>query len=89
MNWLYTLSPSYIERYLEEWIETVPVNRLMAFGGDMMVVENVYSELKIARKIISDVLCKKVTEGYMSEIEAKTIASMILFDNAVKLYKLK
>ncbi len=89
MNWLYSLSPSYIERYLNEWLETVPVSRLMAFGGDLMVVENVYAELKIARKIISDVLCSKVKDGYMSEDESKIVARKILFDNAAKVYKLQ
>ena len=89
MNWIYTISPSYSERYLNEWIETVPVSRLTAFGGDAMVVENVYSELIRAKKIISDVLCNKVREGYISESEAKMIAKMILHDNAAKLYGLE
>lgn len=88
MNWLFSLSPTYIERYLNEWLETVPVSRLMAFGGDLMVVENVYAELEIARKIISDVLCNKVKDGYMSEDESKIVARKILFDNAAKVYNL-
>ena len=74
---------------LNEWLETVPVSRLMAFGGDCMVVENVYSELTLARRIITNVLCNKVREGYFSESEAKVIARMILFDNAAKLYNLQ
>lgn len=88
MNWIYSISPTYSERYLNEWLETVPAGRLMAFGGDAMVVENVYSELITAKRIISNVLTNKVREGYMSEAEAKLVASMILFDNASKLYKL-
>jgi predicted TIM-barrel fold metal-dependent hydrolase len=88
MNWVWSISPSYTERYLNEWLETVPVSRIMAFGGDAMVVENVYSELKIAKRIISDVLCNKVRNGYITEPEAKIIAKMILHDNAAKLYNL-
>ncbi|MBG0859258.1 MAG: amidohydrolase family protein [Bacteroidales bacterium] len=89
MNWVYSISPTYSERYLSEWIETVPVSKLMAFGGDFRCVENIYSELKIARRIISDVLCNKIREGYLSEAEARTIAKIILYDNAARLYKLK
>lgn len=88
MNWTYSISPSYSERYLNEWLEAVPVSKLIAFGGDCMVPESVYSELYTARRIISNVLCNKVRDGYLSESEAKTIAGMILHDNAAKLYNL-
>lgn len=88
MNWMYSISPSYSERYLNEWIEAVPANKLMAFGGDCMAVENVYSELHSARAIISKVLTEKVRDGYFSENEAITIARMILHDNAIYFYKL-
>ncbi len=88
MNWTYSISPTYSERYLNEWLETVPASRLLAFGGDCMVVENVYSELLTAKRIISKVLAEKVRDKYLSESEAKTIARMILFDNAAKLYNL-
>jgi len=88
MNWVWSVSPSYSERYLNEWLETVPVSRLMAFGGDCMAVENVYSELAIAKRLISKTLCNKVSEGYLTEPEAKRIAKMILYDNAAKFYNL-
>jgi len=88
MNWIYSISPSYSERYLNEWLEVVPAGKLIAFGGDMMSAENVYAESLIARRIISDVLCDKVRDGFLSEYEAKTIAKMILRDNAARLYGL-
>ncbi|NOX65413.1 MAG: amidohydrolase family protein, partial [Chlorobi bacterium] len=43
MCWLYVISPSYSERYLHEWIETVPANKIMAFGGDYITVEDIYA----------------------------------------------
>jgi predicted TIM-barrel fold metal-dependent hydrolase len=88
MNWTYSISPSYSERYLSEWLETVPVSKIMAFGGDCMVVENVYSELKTAKNIISNVLINKVKDGYLTEKEAKVAAKMIIYDNAAKFYNL-
>lgn len=87
MNWMYAVSPTYAKRYLNEWIEMVPVSRLTAFGGDAMVAENVYSELKIAKGIVADVLTEKVAEGYFSEEEAKKVALMMFYENALKLYK--
>jgi len=53
-----------------------------------MAVENTYSELKVAKRIITRVLCEKVRDGYFSEHDAKVVAKMILFDNASRLYNL-
>jgi len=88
MNWTWSISPTYIERYLNEWIETVPSSKLIAFGGDAMVVENVYSELVTAKRIITGVLAGKVRDGYFTEAEARRVARMILHDNAAQLYNL-
>ncbi|MCJ7447666.1 MAG: amidohydrolase [Bacteroidales bacterium] len=88
MNWAFAISPTYSERYLNEWLETVPASKIMAFGGDYRCVENIYGELIIAKQIISNVLISKVRDGYLSESEAKTVAKMILHDNAVKFYNL-
>jgi len=88
MNWVYMVSPTYSERYFNEWLEMVPVSRITAFGGDCMAVENVYSELLAAKRIISKVLINKVREGYFTEHEAMAIATMIFHDNAAKLYNL-
>lgn len=88
MNWIYAVSPTYSERYFNEWLEMVPVSRMTAFGGDCMSVENVYSELRTAKRIISKALINKVREGYFTEHEAMVIAKMIFHDNAARLYKL-
>jgi predicted TIM-barrel fold metal-dependent hydrolase len=45
MCWLYVISPSYYERFLHEWIETVPASKIMGFGGDYLNIENAYSHL--------------------------------------------
>jgi hypothetical protein len=55
MCWLYIISPSYSERYLHEWLETVPANKIMAFGGDYNFVEGVYAHAVMAREVISNV----------------------------------
>jgi predicted TIM-barrel fold metal-dependent hydrolase len=88
MCWLYVISPSYAERCLHEWIETVPASKIMGFGGDYLNVENAYAELLLAKQVITSVLINKVMNGYLSESEAKNIARMILHDNAVKLLNL-
>jgi len=88
MCWLYIISPSYSERYLHEWLETVPANKIMAFGGDFRNVENIYGHLLFAKQVVTRVLTEKVRDGYFSEKEALKIAQMILHDNAVRILKL-
>jgi predicted TIM-barrel fold metal-dependent hydrolase len=89
MNWTYSISPTYAENFLKEWLDAVPASKIMAFGGDQRCVENTYGELQIAKKVISDVLIEKVKDGYLTEAEAIKTARMILRDNAVGFYDLK
>ena len=87
--WLYIISPSYSERYLHEWLETVPANKIMAFGGDFRNVENIYGHLLFAKQVVTKVLTEKVRDGYFNESEAIKIAQMILHDNAIRILKLE
>lgn len=89
MCWLYVISPSYSERYLHEWIETVPANKILGFGGDYSFVEAVYAHSVMARQVIAKVLVEKVRTGYLSESEAIDIAKMILRENAIQVFKLE
>lgn len=88
LTWVYVLSPSFSERYLHEWLETIPASKITGFGGDYGNVENVLGHLLFARQIIANVLVDKVKDGYFSETEAKNIARMLLCDNAINIYKL-
>lgn len=89
MCWVYIISPSYAERALQEWLETVPAGKIMAFGGDFLYVEDVYGHMLMARETVANVLVDKVKSAYFSEDEAIRIARMLLHDNAVRIFGLK
>lgn len=89
MAWLYAISPSFSERYLHEWLETVPASKIMAFGGDYFNVENLYAHLLFAKQIVANVLISKVKDCYFTEDEAISVAKKILHDNAIRIYKIK
>ncbi|MCK5820421.1 MAG: amidohydrolase family protein, partial [Bacteroidales bacterium] len=89
MTWTPVISPSYSIRYLHEWLETVPANKIMVFGGDYLVVELAYAHSVFAREIVTKVLIEKVRTGYFSEEDAKYIALKILRNNALEIFKLK
>jgi len=89
MCWTAVISPSYSQRYLHEWMETVPANKIMAFGGDYHNVESAYGHSLMARAIVSNVLIEKVKSGYLTEAESMEIAQRIFYGNARDLYKIK
>ncbi len=55
---------------LHEAIETVPANKIFAFGGDYIVPEGSYGHSVMARRVVSRVLTEKVEDGYLTEEEA-------------------
>lgn len=86
--WIYAISPSFSERYLHEWLETIPASKIMAFGGDYFNIENTYAHLLFAKQVLKNVLTAKVRDGYFSEEEALAVAKKILHDNAIRIYHL-
>ena len=89
MCWTPVISPAYSIRYLDEWLETVPANKIMVFGGDYSVVELVYAHSVFARRVVARVLSDKVSSGYFSEEEAIYIANKLLRENALEIFKLR
>jgi len=89
MCWLHIISPNVSRRALHEWLETVPQNKIMGFGGDYIFVEGAYAHSRIARENIARVLIEKVEEGYLNEQEALKIANRLLRENPKELFNLK
>jgi len=86
--WVHIISPEIGRRLLHELIETVPGNKIMAYGGDSITVEMAYGHARMARQVVARVLSEKVAEGYMNEDEAITLAGKILRDNPAALFQL-
>jgi len=87
--WLYIISPTAAGRMLHEAIETVPANKIFAFGGDFIIPEGAYGHSVMARQVVSRVLTEKVEDGYLTEEEAVQLARRILRENAANLYAFK
>ena len=87
--WLYIISPSAAARMLHEAIETIPANKIFAFGGDFIIPEGSYGHSVMARQVVSRVLTEKVEEGWLTEEEAVRLGQQMLRDNPAGLYRLK
>ena len=88
MCWLHVISPWVARQTLHEWIEVIPANKILAFGGDYRAVEGTYAHACIARRNLAEVLTQKVQDGYLSEDEAVVLAHKLLRHNAVRLFRL-
>lgn len=89
MCWMYVLSPTDSRDWLARWLETVPVNKILGFGGDYLFPEGSYAHGLIARRVVAEALCRKVEEGYLSLDEALWAGRRILRENAIELFRLQ
>ncbi|MGD9555420.1 MAG: amidohydrolase family protein [Mangrovibacterium sp.] len=89
LAWSASISPSYTQRYIQEFLETVPNNKIVAFGGDCHTPEGVYAASVMARETVENTLIVMVRSGYISEKEAMVIIEKLLRTNAIEIYGLK
>lgn len=89
MCWAHIVSPNSSINSLLEWIDTVPLNKISAFGGDYLFVDGVYGHLYMAKENVANVLSIKVSEGLFDLDEAYKIAKMLFYDNPTRIFKLK
>jgi hypothetical protein len=87
--WLHIISPTAGARMLHEAIDTVPANKIFAFGGDFIIPEGAYGHSVLARRVVRRVLTEKVQDGYLTEDEALRLAQRMLRENPAELYRLK
>ncbi len=79
------LSPTLCRRLLDEFLEMLPVNKILGFGGDRRFPELTFANARTARATIAAVLADKVRNGFCDEDDALMIGRMLLHDNAAQL----
>lgn len=86
--WLAIISPTVLRRQLHEWLDTVPHNKIQAFGGDYFMPELAYAHSLMARDAVTDVLVERVEAGYQPEEDAPVLARRLMAENGISLFKL-
>ena len=89
MCWAHIISPQASIQMLMEWIDTVPVNKISAFGGDYMFIDAVVGHQYIARENVSIALANKIEEGVFDTERAKKIAGRLFFENPSRILGLE
>ena len=86
-SWVPLLSPSVCRRCLNEWLDLVPVSKLM-HGSDVQTVEHLHAITLRVRDLLADVLSDRIRSREISESQGLEIARRILRTNATDLYQL-
>ena len=87
--WAHAQSRQMARNGLDEWLDMVPANKIIGFGGDTFLwIEWTIGDLIQARENIAAVLAKRVKERIFTEEYALDLARMLLFDNPRDLYDL-
>ena len=87
--WCPIISQVQTYRALDEIIDMVPTNKIIAFGGDYGVsVQKVYGHLVMAREVIAQVLADRVEQGDFDKEYAMYLAKLWFYDNPCRIYKL-
>ncbi len=87
--WCAIISQVQTKRSLDELIDLVPVNKIIAFGGDYGVcVQKAYGHLVMAREVIAQAFAKRIEAGDFDRDYALHLAKMWFHDNPARIYRL-
>jgi hypothetical protein len=87
--WLPTLSYTMGKRAYQEWLESMPSDRIL-WGADTVQAEGIYAATEFTRQCLAEALAEKVERGELQETHAARIGRQVMRENALKLFpKLK
>jgi predicted TIM-barrel fold metal-dependent hydrolase len=90
LTWCPIISQVETKRALDEILDLVPLNKVIAFGGDYRVcVQKVYGHLVLAREAVAAALADRIEGGELDREEALRVARWWFYDNPARIYGLE
>jgi predicted TIM-barrel fold metal-dependent hydrolase len=86
--WAWTMNPIAMERTLDSWLDCVPYNKIIGFGGDTKHPLAAYGYAMQAREGIARVFENRLARGDMDEKLAQEAARAVMLTNGCKLHGL-
>jgi hypothetical protein len=87
--WTHQISPYMAEQMLNEWLDLVPINKIIGFGGDNCDgPEKTYGVLKMAKENIARALAVRISRKQLTESRAVDICKAWLYDNPRRIYNI-
>jgi predicted TIM-barrel fold metal-dependent hydrolase len=88
LTWTHEISHAMTISFLDEWIDLVPLNKIIGFGADSQTPFLTAGVRRRTFDNIAEVLSHRVAKGEMDMEEAKEICHMWLYNNPTRRYKL-
>jgi predicted TIM-barrel fold metal-dependent hydrolase len=90
LAWAHIISCELATRAMNEWLDLIPTNKIMAFGGDYnnRTVAFTYGHLMLARRNVSQVFANRVHSHQMTEKDARTVLRAWFSSNPRQLYRI-
>jgi len=89
MCWAWIVNPLASKDFLKKYLVTAPANKVLTFGADYGMVENVVGHAIIARRGIAQALVELVDEGWMELDRALELVPQLMHGNAREIFNLK
>ncbi|MER8543296.1 amidohydrolase [Mesorhizobium sp. M1334] len=84
--WAWIVNPVASVRFLTEFLVAVPANKVLTFGGDYIMVENVVGHSVIARQGIAETLSNLVQRNWVDHSDIPELAARLMNGNARELF---
>jgi uncharacterized protein len=87
--WTHSLSPTQTTAGINELLDTVPINKVFAFGGDYASSADLaLGHLHLAKENISRAFSLRIDQGLLALADAKAIIGKWFYDNPILFYRL-
>lgn len=87
--WSHCISEQMTKTTINEWLDLIPVNKIIGFGGDVNTLpEQVWGQLNHALENLSRAFAYRIKIGRMDVDYAKYVMKLWLYDNPKRIYKL-
>ena len=88
--WAYSVSENMVLNSLDEWIDIVPTNKIIGFGGDLITLpQHAVGMLEVAKHVLCKALARRIVADRMDMQGAKKILEDWLYNNPAKVYGIK
>lgn len=87
--WWHNFFPGAVQQVMEERLDMLPVNKQIGFFSDAYCLDWQYGKAVLVRRLLAEVLAKKVQRGQYAQIDALEIAKAILHDSSCDLLGMK
>lgn len=86
MCWAWIINPAASVRFVKDFLKGVPSNKLLSFGGDYVLAEQVVGHAVIARRGLCQALAELIEDGWISEEDVRELVPQLMYGNAESLF---